>query len=155
MSGYLLDTNVQSEVVRARPNPAVVAWVGAQDDKTFYRSAITIGGLRKGITILAEGKRRSQLQNWLDNDLPAEFADRILPVTKTIADRWGVLSGQRQTIGRPLSMADGLIAATALEHGLILVTRNRKDFEDLGATILNPWDGPNNPLPIQPHIEIE
>ena len=65
---------------------------------------------------------------------------RILPVTQKVADRWGVLSGLRQMAGRPLSMADGLIAATALEHGLIIVTRNIRDYEDLGVTLVNPWE---------------
>jgi predicted nucleic acid-binding protein len=76
----------------------------------------------------------------MENDLLPLFTGRILPVTQAIADRWGILSGQRQIAGRPLSMADGLIAATALEHGLVLVTRNVKDCEELGVTILNPWE---------------
>jgi predicted nucleic acid-binding protein len=140
MSGFLLDTNIPSEGIRTRPDPRVNAWVRAQDDAALHLSAITIGELRKGLTILPESKRRSQLQDWLENDLIPLFTGRILPVTQAIADRWGVLSGQRQIAGRPLSMADGLIAATALEHGLVLVTRNVRDYRDLAVTIRNPWE---------------
>ena len=100
---------------------------------------ITIGELRKGLTLLPASKRRAQLQNWLENDLLPVFAGRILPVTQPIGERWGVLSGQCQTAGRPLGMADGLIAATALEHELTLVTRNVSDYVSLGVEILNPW----------------
>ena len=105
----------------------------SQDDESLYLSAITIGELRKDLSTHPEGKRRVQI-------IPM-FADRILPVTQAIAERWGIMSGERQQMGRPLGMADGLIAATALEHGLALVTRNAKDFESIGVTIFNPWEG--------------
>ncbi len=72
--------------------------------------------------------------------IPAWFQDRILPVTRTIAERWGVIDGERQLSGRPLNIADGMIAATALEHGLTLVTRDVKDFEHLGVIVVNLWD---------------
>ena len=113
----------------------------SQDDESLYLSAITIGELRKDLSTHPEGKRRVQIQEWLEVELIPMFADRILPVTQAIADRWGIMSGERQQMGRPLGMADGLIAATALEHGLALVTRNAKDFESIGVTIFNPWEG--------------
>jgi predicted nucleic acid-binding protein len=122
------------------PDPRVNAWVLAQDEAALHLSVVTIGELRKGLTILPESKRRSQLQDWLENDLIPLFRGRVLPVTQLIADRWGVLSGMRQMAGRPLSMADGLIAATGLEHGLVVVTRNVRDYEGLGVTLLNPWE---------------
>jgi predicted nucleic acid-binding protein len=80
------------------------------------------------------------LEQWFEQHLLPLFADRILPVTQSIANRWGVLGGECQLRGTPLNTADGLIAATALEHGLRLVTRNAKDFADLGVVLLNPWD---------------
>jgi predicted nucleic acid-binding protein len=141
MRSFLLDTNVPSEMIRDRPDSRVNTWVRAQEDVSLYLSAITIGEIRKGVTILPESKRRSRLQDWLENDIIPLFASRIMPVTQAVAERWGVLSGQRQLAGRPLSMADGLVAATAIENGLTLVTRNIKDYENLGVAILNPWEG--------------
>jgi predicted nucleic acid-binding protein len=140
MSNFLLDTNIPSEIIRTLPDPRVDGWILAQDAATLFLSVVTIGELRKGLTILPESKRRSQLEEWLQDDLVPLFAGRILPVTQSIADRWGVLSGQRQIAGRPLSMADGILAATALEHGLTLATRNVRDYLDLGLTIYNPWE---------------
>ena len=140
MSGFLLDTNIPSEMIRARPAPQVNAWVRAQADVTLYLSVVTVGELRKGLTILPDSQRRARLEHWLDGDLLPLFSGRALPVTQAIADRWGMLSGRRQLAGRPLSMADGLIAATALEHGLTLATRNVKDYDDIGLTIFNPWE---------------
>ena len=106
----------------------------------LFLSVVTLGELRKGIVLLPFGKRRSALEEWFHHDLIPRFHDRILPVTQMIADRWGTLSGDCQLKGTPLNTADGLIAATALQHGLTLVTRNVKDFTDLGLAILNPWD---------------
>jgi predicted nucleic acid-binding protein len=140
VSGYLLDTNIPSEVIRLRADNRVDAWIRSQDDESLYLSAVTIGELRKGLCTHPEGKRKTQIQEWLSVDLIPMFAGRILPVTQAIAERWGDLSGRRQQMGRPLGMADGLIAATALEHGLILVTRNVKDFEGIDLAILNPWE---------------
>jgi len=106
----------------------------------LHLSAISIGELRKGFCLMPQSKRRIQLELWFDQFLLPLVADRVLPVTQEIGSRWGVLSAERQIRGIPLAMADGLIAATALEYGLILVTRNVKDFADLGLTVLNPWE---------------
>ena len=111
-----------------------------QTEESLYLSAITVGELHKGINLLARSKRRTQLEYWLDNDLIPRFTDRILSVTPAIGRIWGALSAGRQLAGRPLSMADGLIAATAPEHHLTVVTRNVKDFADLGVTLPSPWD---------------
>jgi predicted nucleic acid-binding protein len=140
MSGFLLDTNIPSEMIRTGPDPRVNAWVSAQEDVTLHLSVVTIGELRKGLPAHSKGKRRSRLQDWLEGEIIPLFTGRILPVTQAIANRWGVLSGQRQTAGRPLSMADGILAATALENDLAMVTRNVRDYEGLGVAILNLWD---------------
>lgn len=87
MSRYLLDTNVPSEIIRQRADVKVDFWVRSQDDETLYLSAITIGELRKGLAIHPEGKRRDQIEEWLEADLIPAFTDRILPVTQLIAER--------------------------------------------------------------------
>ncbi len=140
MSGFLLDTNVPSELVRPQPEPKVKTWVAAQDLDALFISSVSFGELRKGIILRSPGKRRAELEAWIENDLSMLFSDRVLPVTRAIAERWGVLEGQRQLAGRPLNVPDGMIAATALEYGLTLVTRNTKDFGGLGVTLFNPWE---------------
>jgi len=140
MSGFLLDTNIPSELVRPQPEPKLKTWVAAQDLGTLSISAVSFGELRKGIVLLSPGKRRAELETWMETDLSLLFFGRILPVTRSVAERWGVLEAQRQLAGRPLNVPDGQIAATALEHSLTVVTRNVKDFADLGVTIFNPWD---------------
>ena len=86
------------------------------------------------------GVRRNQLERAIDGLIPSWFAGRILPMSQTISERWGVLEGQRQLMGRPLHVPDAQIAATALVNGLTLVTRNVRDFEGIGVTVLNPWN---------------
>ena len=140
MSRYLLDTNIPSELSRERPDARVVQWLRAQAMATLFLSAITIGEIRKGLVVIPEGRRRAELQRWFHEELLMWFGGRILPVTSLIADRWGQLDGECQLRGTPLKTADGIIAATALEHQLTLVTRNVRDFVDLGVTILNPWE---------------
>ena len=140
-SGFLLDTNVPSEMLRPRPEANVIAWVKRQTKETLFVSVVTLGELRRGITLLAEqSSRRAELERTIHESVPSWFGDRILPITRMIAERWGVLDGERQLAGRPLNMADGMIAATAFEHDLSIVTRNVKDFEQLGVTIVNPWE---------------
>ena len=133
MSGFLLDTNIPSELVRVQPEPKVKGWIDAQDLDALFMSAVSFGEIRKGIVLKSPGKRRTELEVWLETDLSILFSGRILPVTRSIAERWGALDGQRQAAGKPLDVADGMIAATALEHGLTVVTRNVKDFVGLGV----------------------
>ena len=140
MSGFLLDTNIPSELVRTLPEPKVQRWVVAQEISALHLSVVSIGELYKGFTIMPEGRRRVQLETWLETVLLPLFTDRVLPMTHAIAERWGKLDGLRQLMGTPLHAPDGMIAATALEHGLTVVTRNVKDFDGLGVVILNPWD---------------
>ena len=139
-AGFLLDTNVPSELTRSSPNARVSTWVGAQDSVSLYLSVVSVGEFRKGFCLLPQGRRRMQLEQWLEQFLLPLFGSRILPVTQSIANRWGVLSATCQVRGTPLNTADGMIAATALEHDLTLVTRNVKDFAELRVDLLDPWD---------------
>ena len=138
--GYLLDTNVPSETLRPNPDFKVALWLESHARHTQFLSVVTLGEMRRGVCLLPPGNRRTQLEHFIELRVPAWFGERITPVTQTIAERWGTIDAQRQTAGRPISVADGMIAATAIEHGLILVTRNTKDFTGLGIELLNPWD---------------
>ena len=140
MSGFLLDTNICSELSRPRPEPRVVHWLEAADDSELFLSVITIGELHKGFVLQKDSKRRQFLESWLRTELLPWCDGRILSVTVVIAERWGTLEGACQLKGTPLNTVDGLIAATALQNGLTVVTRNVKHFAALGAPILNPWE---------------
>jgi predicted nucleic acid-binding protein len=100
-------------------------------------SVVSIGELRRGLVIPPASKRRIELERWFENDLLPRFLGRILALTHSIADRWGLLDGQCQLKGMPLNTADGMIAATAIEHGLTVVTRNMRDFAGLGIEVFN------------------
>jgi toxin FitB len=100
---------------------------------------VSIGELESGFAAMQDGERRARLEAALERHLTLLFPGRVLPVTQAIAARWGKLDGIRQSIGRPLSAPDGMIAATALEHDLTVVTRNLKDFDGLGVEIIDPW----------------
>ena len=134
---YLVDTNVLSELRRKEPNPRVVAWFEERPATTLYISVLTLGEIRKGIEALRKSKRKLKLLDWLDTELPAFFTGRILPIDEEVADRWGRLLA---AAGRPLPAIDSLLAATALTHGLALVTRNVDDFPHPDLEIVNPWE---------------
>jgi predicted nucleic acid-binding protein len=137
---FLLDTSVVSELVRKAPNEQVVNWLDRQDEETLYLSVLTLGELEKGISKLRASSRRDRLQTWLTRDLAARFAERLLPIDTPVAARWGKLSGEAERRGRPLPVIDSLIAATALEHGFAVVTRNISDFERCGVACVDPWE---------------
>ena len=140
MRGFLLDTNVLSEFKRrGEPDPRVRDWLRDTDPDLLWASVLSFGEIRKGIERLTAGKRRTELEEWLEHDLEQWFEERLLQITKAIAERWGILSARALDKGTPLPNIDGLIAATAIEHDLTLATRNVKNFVDLGVTILNPW----------------
>ena len=141
MSGLLLDTNVVSEYARAKgPEKQVRRWVDQQQENTLYLCVLTIGEVRNGIVRLADGKKRQQLQQWLETELKERFGQCLLPINSEIADIWGTITGQFQMKGITLPIVDGLIAATAIYHKLTLVTRNTKDFTMWGVPLLNPWE---------------
>ena len=140
MSGFLLDTNVVSELIKPKPEPRVAAWVEATEESLFRLSVLTLGEIRKGIDSLPDRSRRSSLESWLSHDLMLRFARRILDVDQGVADRWGQLAARAAAARRPLPVIDGLLAATALHHNLTLVTRNAKDVSGTGVRFINPWE---------------
>jgi toxin FitB len=136
---YLLDTNVVSEPQRPRPNAKVLAWFGTVDFDQLYVSSLTIGEIKKGIVKLPTGRRKLNLQNWLD-ELRKKFSGRVLPLTEKTFIDWGNMIARFEQQGVVRPPYDSLIEATALEHDLILVTRNARNFSGSSVTILNPWE---------------
>lgn len=126
--------------MRPHPDPQVAAWLDDTNPDLLFASVITFGEIRLGIEKLPAGKRRAELESWLRVGVLPWFDKNLLPVTRSIADRWGKLTADGRRRGFTLSAGDGLIAATALEHDLTLVTRNVKDFQGLGVAIFNPWE---------------
>jgi len=141
MSGFLLDINCISELVRANPSPALLKWVGAADESLLYLSVLTLGEIRESIAILTPGARRTKLETWLEVELKARFAGRILAVDAAVADRWGILAAMAKQKGKALSAVDGLLAATALQFDLAIATRNVADFGIAQVQVVNPWEG--------------
>lgn len=141
---FLLDTCIISELVRPRPATGVVSWLRAQQEEHLFLSVITLGEIRKGIERLTEGRKRLRLESWLDCDLKSRFAGRWLPVDEEVAERWGLTTAQCAVRGTALPVLDGLLAATALVHGMTLVTRDTGDMKSTGVSLLNPWD-PEDP----------
>ena len=140
MNGYLVDTNIPSELTRQQPTAVVADFLRNADKTKLFLSVMTIGEICKGIDLLPISQKRNDLQDWLEGEVRAWFADRILPVSESIAERWGHLAAGARRQGAALAVVDGVIAATALEHQLTLVTRNTRDFAGLGVTLINPWD---------------
>jgi toxin FitB len=138
VSGFLLDTNVVSELVRPRPHPGVVRWIATTNESLLHLSVLTLGEIRKGIASRPDVGRRAKLESWL-HDLVLRFSSRILPIDLAIADRWGRLSGHSKTEGVTLPVIDGLLAATALHNNLVLVTRNVTDIGITGVETFDPW----------------
>jgi toxin FitB len=141
VSGFLLDTNVLSEFSRSAipPDRNVKRWVESAHPDTLFTRVLSIGEIRKGIELLAPGKKRSELEHWIDRDLNGWFGNNLLPVTKAISNRWGIFTARLQQQETTLGNIDGLLAATAFEHGLMVVTRHTRPFEDMGVTFFNRW----------------
>lgn len=137
---YLLDTCVLSEFTRRQPHPRVVEWLSEADEDTLFLSVLAIGEIQHGIEKLEDTPRKEELRQWLTSDLLPRFEGRIVPLDVPVLLRWGELVGRLERQGRKLPAIDGLLAATALTHDLILVTRNTADFEHTGVKLLNPWE---------------
>ena len=136
---YLLDTNVISELRRPLPSENVVHWFADQEISRVFLSAVTVGEITRGIERLPTGRGKAHLGAWLE-ELRMKFAGRILPVTDQTFSLWGTMYAQAERKGLTRPILDLLLEATALEHDLILVTRNVKNFHGSPVTVLNPWE---------------
>lgn len=137
----ILDTNVVSEAMRPSPDEAVMTWLAAQLPTTVWLSAMTVAEILFGISQLPEGRRRSALRSQFDLLLDRGFPGRVLPFDQQAAEAYANVMSERRAIGRPMSVADGQIAATALSHGARVATRDTRDFDGCGIELINPWTG--------------
>jgi hypothetical protein len=135
---YLLDTCALSEFTKPKPSASVDAWFAQVPDGTDFVSVLTLGELEKGITKLATSRRRASLERWF-GDLRDRFSGRILLVDEPVALEWGRIAARGELAGNPVPSIDALIAATAIVHGLAVVTRNTSDIARTGAPIIDPW----------------
>jgi predicted nucleic acid-binding protein len=140
VSGFLLDTNIISELVKPKPEANVTEWVENTDESLLYLSVLTLGEIRRWIAALPQSRHRATLEAWLDKDLRARFEGRILVIDQEVADRWGLLTAAARNSGIVLPVIDGLLAATALEHNLTLVTRDTGQIPSMGVAVFNPWE---------------
>jgi predicted nucleic acid-binding protein len=133
---YLLDTNVVSEMTHPRPDRQVVRWLDGVPNTALHISVLTVGEIRSGVEGTRAAAKKERRRLWLEQEIPAWFEERLLPVDAAVADRWGRLVAAAR---RPLPAIDSLLAATALVHGLRLATRNTKHFQIPGLEVINPW----------------
>ncbi len=137
---YLLDTCVLSEFTRRKPDEKVLAWFERVEEEKLFLSAITIGEIQRGVARLPDSPRKGELLLWLNDGLIERFGRRVLPVEAQTMLLWGSLTARMESAGRPMGVIDSLIGALALQHNLILVTRNVSDFLACGVQVANPWD---------------
>jgi predicted nucleic acid-binding protein len=139
VTGWLLDTNVLSELRRPRPDANVLQFVSSQSLELLYVSVVTFAEIRFGIELVKDASRRMDLNDWLTNKLRPMFEQRVLDVTEDIMLKWRLLVEEGRRVGHTFAQPDLIIAATALHHGLEVVSRNTADFERANVTVLNPW----------------
>ena len=139
MTGWLLDTNILSELRRPRAEPKVLAFIAAQPLEQLYVSTVTFAEIRFGIERVADAGHRSELNDWLARTLRPMFEDRVLPITEDVMVKWRLLVEEGRKAKHTYSQPDLIIAATALCHGLTILSRDTKDYERARAPVLDPW----------------
>ena len=139
MTGWLLDTNILSELRRPKPERKVVAFVAGQPLEQLYVSSVSFAEIRFGIDLVTDPARRAALNDWLTHKVRPMFEQRILEITEDVMFKWRLLVEEGRKSGHTFSQPDLIIAATALHHGLTVVSRDRSDYARAGATIFNPW----------------
>ena len=139
MTGWLLDTNVLSELRRLKPEPKVVAFVESQPLERLYVSAVTLAEIRFGIELVADANRRAELNDWLALNVRPQFEQRVLQVTEDVMFKWRLLVEEGRKVGHTFSQPDLIIAATALHHGLTVVSRDTAGYAKTRVPLFNPW----------------
>ena len=137
---YLLDTCVLSEFIRHQPDERVIQWMDGMDESKLFLSVITIGEIHRGIERLPESRRKNELIAWLNDVLVNRFGRRIVNIDVPSMFLWGSLTVRMESIGKPMSVMDSLIAASALHQNMIIVTRNVTHFQSCGVQVVNPWE---------------
>jgi hypothetical protein len=139
MTAWLLDTNVLSELRRPKPHRKVVAFVAAQPLDLLYISSVTLAEIRFGIELVTDAAKRAELTNWLANEVRPLFEQRVLPVSEDVLFRWRLLVEEGRKAGHTFSQPDLIIAATAFQHGMTVVSRDTSEYEKAGVPFLDPW----------------
>ena len=139
MTGWLLDTNVLSEMRRPRPEPRVTTFIRTQKLDLLYISEVTLAEIRFGIEQIADPAKRADLNDWLSHGLRPMFAGRVLAIHEEVMLRWRLLVEQGRKVGHTFSQPDLIIAASALYYGLTVVSRDTREYEHAGCPVFNPW----------------
>jgi predicted nucleic acid-binding protein len=139
VTGWLLDTNILSELRRPKPERKVLAFVAAQPLELLYVSAVTLAEIRFGIELLPEVARRSELNDWLAHKVRPMFEQRVLAITEDIMFKWRLMVEEGRKVGHTFSQPDLIIAATGRHHGLTIVSRDTADYVKAQVTVFNPW----------------
>lgn len=139
MTGWLLDTNVLSELRRPQPDKNVVAFVASKPMESLFVSAVTLAEIRFGIELVADATQRADLTDWLTNRVRPMFEQRVLSVSEDVMLKWRLMVEDGRKVGHTFSQPDLIIAATAAQHGLTVVTRDVSDFQRSRVAVVNPW----------------
>lgn len=140
MTGWLLDTNILSELRRLRPEPEVLAFIAAQPLDRLYVSSVSFAEIRFGIELVIDATRRAELHDWLTHKVRPMFEQRVLAVSEDIMFKWRLLVEDGRQAGHTFSQPDLIIAATALHHDLTVISRDTSDYEKARVPVINPWN---------------
>jgi toxin FitB len=139
VTGFLLDTCVVSEFRKPLPDAGVQLWLSSIDARVLYLSAVTVGELTYGIETLQDRRKRADLERWLATEVLSDFKGRVLPLDSEAGSDWGAMRAAGRRAGKMVPVVDAMVAAIARRNGLVLVTRNERDFEFVQVPIVNPW----------------
>jgi toxin FitB len=142
VTGWLLDTNILSELRRPKPERKVLAFIAVEPLDLLYISSATLAEIRFGIELVGDASRRAGLNDWLAHKMRPMFAGRVLEITEDILFKWRLLVEDGRKAGHTFSQPDLIIAATALHHGLTVVSRDVSDYQKAHVPVFNPWADP-------------